>query len=138
MAPSAMSGSFHPADRIVIPVEGTDREYVVQQWAAELAAALGVPVHGLHVTSGDEEEIHDEHFSFLQTACEKWGVELTHRVASRDNVAAEILDELGTRDLVVIGTRQLGGSQDYHVGSVAAELVRNAPCPVQIVRLEGP
>lgn len=137
MAPSPMSGNFQPADRLVIPVEGTDREFEVQQWAVELAAALAIPMHALHVSRGNEEEVHEDHFSYLERTCGKWDVELETRIASRDDVAAEILDELGPRDLVVIGTRRLAESSDYHVGSVAGELVRNAPCPVQIVRLEN-
>lgn len=137
MSPDPTPGPFNPVDRLVVPVEGTDREFEVQQWVTELAAALAAPVHALHVSRGDEEEVHEDHFSFLEKACEKWDVELETRIASRDSVTDEILDELGPRDLVVIGTRRLAGSGDYHVGSVAGELVRNAPCPVQIVRLEG-
>lgn len=137
MPSNSLSGSFQPVDRIVIPVEGTDREFEAQQWAAELAGALGVPIHALHVSSGEEEELHDDHFHFIERICGKWNVDLETRVASRRDVAAEILDELGPRDLVIIGTRRLAGSGDYHVGSVAGELVQNAPCPVQIVRLEG-
>jgi nucleotide-binding universal stress UspA family protein len=123
-------------DRLVVPVQGTDREFEVQQWATELAASLDVPVHALHVSSGQEEEIHGDHFSFIEKLCEKWGVELTKRIAGRDDVAQEILDELAPRDLVVIGTRRMANGGDYHVGSVTAELVRHSPCPVQIVRLE--
>lgn len=123
-------------DRIVVPVEGTDREFEAQQWATELAASLDVPVHALHVTSGREEELHEDHFSFIESLCEKWGVELSKRVAGRDDVTQEILDELTPRDLVVIGTRRMANSGDYHVGSVTAEVVRQSPCPVQIVRLE--
>lgn len=137
MPPDEAPGSFQPMDRIVVPVQGTDREFEAQQWATELAASLGVQVHALHVTSGQEEELHGDHFSFIEKLCDKWGVELTKRVASRDDVTQEILDELAPRDLVVIGTRRMVNSgNDYHVGSVAGELVRQAPCPVQIVRLE--
>ncbi len=133
---SANPGVFQPVDRLVIPVQGTDREYDAQQWAAGLAGSLSVPIHALHVSQGDEEEVHTDHFDFLERVCEKWDVDLETRVASRNDVVAEILDELGPRDLVVIGTRRLSTSNDYHVGSVAGALVQNAPCPVQIVRLD--
>lgn len=135
--PSANPGVFQPVDRLVVPVQGTDREFDAQQWAAGLAAALNVPIHALHVTSGDQEDAHTDHFDFLERVCEKWDVDLQTRIASRNDIIAEILDELGPRDLVVIGTRRLSASNDYHVGSVAGELVQNAPCPVQIVRLEA-
>jgi nucleotide-binding universal stress UspA family protein len=134
--PSA--GTFQPANRIVIPVEGTDREFEAQQWAAKLAASLGIPVHALHVQTGPEDERNGDadHFSFIEQLAEKWDIELRTRVAGRDDVAQEILDELGPRDLAVIGTRKMANSGQYQLSSVAAELVRRAPCPVQIVRLE--
>lgn len=136
MPPREAPGSFQPMDRIVVPVEGSDREFEVQQWATELAGALSVPIHALHVSSGREDDLHEDHFSFLEKLCEKWEVDLEKRVASREDVTQEILDELGPRDVVVIGTRHMANSGDYHVGSVAAALVRQAPCPVQVVRLE--
>jgi len=136
MPPREAPGSFQPMDRIVVPVEGTDREFEAQQWATELAASLDVPVHALHVTDGREEELHEDHFSFMEKLCDKWGVELIKRIATRESVTQEILDELAPRDLVVIGTRRMANDGDYHVSSVTAELVRNSPCPVQIVRLE--
>lgn len=129
-----MSGSFRPAERIVIPVEGTDREYEAQQWAVELAAALGTPVYALHVSAGDEDIERQDHFSFLEKLSEKWDVELEAVSISSNDVVTELVEELQPRDLVVIGTRKLSGQ--YHVGSVAGALVRKAPCPVQIVRLE--
>ncbi|MDX1612341.1 MAG: universal stress protein, partial [Candidatus Thermoplasmatota archaeon] len=55
MAPSPMADAFHPAERIVIPVQGTDREYEAQQWAVEFAAALSVPVYAVHVAQGEEQ-----------------------------------------------------------------------------------
>ncbi len=129
-----MSGAFRPAERIVIPVEGTDREYEAQQWAVEFAAALGVPVSALHVAPGDEDVERQDHFSFIEKLAEKWEVELDTVTISSNDVVDELVQELQPRDLVVIGTRKLSGQ--YHVGSVAAALVRKAPCPVQIVRLE--
>jgi len=137
MSPASAPSGFQPVDRLVVPVQGTDREFEAQQWAAGMAGSLGVPLHALHVSKGDEETAHHDHFDFLEGACEKRGVELETRIAQRNEVVPEILDELGTRDLVVIGTRRLGSQNDYHVGSVAAELVQNAPCPVQIVRLDS-
>ena len=128
---SPYAGSFRPAARVVVPVQGTDREFVAEQWAVELAAALALPVHAVHVApaGSDGEGV----FDFIRSVCEKWGVRLTTLVLHGSSVAEELVEELEPRDLVVIGTRRL--AQDYHVGSVAADLVRRAPCPVQIMRL---
>ncbi len=125
------SGAFNPADRVVVPVAGTDREFIAQQWAVELAASLGLSVHAVHVSPKDPE---GDVFDYVTSLAEKWGVTLTTHVSLSDDVIAELVAELAPRDLAVIGTRRLGGH--YHVGSVAAALVRNAPCPVQIVRIE--
>ncbi len=37
-------------------------------------------------------------------------------------------------DLIVIGTRDLGAVKRFFLGSVAAEVVKKAPCPVHVVR----
>jgi nucleotide-binding universal stress UspA family protein len=128
-----MSGSFHPAERIVVPVQGADREFEAQQWAIELAAALGIGVYAVHVADGEEED-RDDLFSFIEKLGEKWDTEVATQVIASNDVVGELVEELEARDLVVIGTRQLSGQ--YHVGSVAAELLRRAPCPVHMVRLE--
>lgn len=133
MPRTSLSGFVHPADRIVVPVEGTDREFIAQQWAVELAAALGVGVCALHVTSTGATPPPGV-FTFLQEACTKWGVVLDPQLVEGENVVDEIVEELRTRDLVIIGTRRLAGH--YHLGSVSLELIRRAPCPVQVVRIE--
>lgn len=127
------AGAFAPADRIVIPVEGSDREYIAQQWAVELAAALGLPVRAIHVSNGERAAPSDV-FTFVQQIAAKHSVELTTKTLHGTDVVREIVEELGTRDVCVIGTRKL--SHHYHVGSVAGDLIEKAPCPVQVVRLE--
>lgn len=133
---SLLPESFQPADRVVIPVQGTDREFLAQQWAVEFAAALGVPICAVHVATGEEpaDVDEDEIFSYVGEEAMKWGVPIETHVQVGRNVVDVVLDELRPRDLVVIGTRRLGSA--FHMGSVTAELVRRAPCPVQIVRIE--
>jgi nucleotide-binding universal stress UspA family protein len=130
--PMSLTGSFQPADQIVIPVQGTDREYYAQQWAVEFAAAIGVPVKALHVGDGSQDD-DPEVFRYIQKLAEKHSVEITTQHLHGD-VVDELAAELAPRDLCVIGTRRL--SHAYHVGSVAAGLIEKAPCPVQVVRLE--
>lgn len=128
--------SFQPADRVVIPVQGTDREFLAQQWAVEFAAALGVPICAVHVATGAEsaDVDEDELFAYVGEEAMKWGVPIETHVLAGRSVVDVVLDEVKPRDLIVIGTRRLGSA--FHVGSVAAELVRRAPCPVQVVRIE--
>lgn len=133
MAPSPMSGAFRPADRIVVPVQGTDREFIAQQWAVEFAAALGVPICALHVTTAGKAPDNGV-FSFLEEACMKWGVTFHKQILAGEDVVDELVHEIKTRDLVIIGTRRLSGH--YHVGSITRDLVKRVHCPVQVVRIE--
>jgi nucleotide-binding universal stress UspA family protein len=45
----------------------------------------------------------------------------------------ELAEELGT-DIIVVGSRGLGGFRRALIGSVSDSLVRHAPCPVLVVR----
>jgi len=117
--------------RVVVPVGGTDREYLAQEQAVEMAAALGAPVFGLHIhTDVDPPRAV---FQYLEQQCERWGVPLETRALGGTDAAAELLQETGPMDLVVIGTRRLGGA--FHLGSVANRLIQEGQGPVQVVRL---
>ena len=133
MSRSPMAGSFRPAERIIVPVQGTDREFIAQQWAVEFAAALGVPVLALHVSPPGKAP-DAAVFSFIDEASIKWGVTLQKELLVGDNVVDELVSEIKPRDLVIIGTRHLGGR--YHMGSVALDLIQRARSPVQVVRIE--
>jgi nucleotide-binding universal stress UspA family protein len=47
--------------------------------------------------------------------------------------AATLLEEAEGADLLVVGTRGVGGFRGLLVGSVADQVVKHAPCPVVIV-----
>lgn len=128
-----MTQNAQPVRRVVIPVEGTDREYVVQEQAAEWASALGVPVYAVHVETAPEGA-HNDLWKYVQKACDRWGVALQVRVLAGTEPADEILAELDAMDLLIIGTRRLTGR--FHVGSVTESILRRAPCAVQVIRLE--
>jgi nucleotide-binding universal stress UspA family protein len=140
MAPGV---AFRPVDRIVVPSEGTDREFLAQQWAVEFAAAMGLTLHGVHVSDGtrygeagdtEDEEIARDVFSYLEKLAEKYDVPFSWTILHGGDVVGLLRDELTARDLCVIGTRRL--AHHYHVGSVTAALIESAPCPVQVVRIE--
>ena len=128
-----MSGAFRPADRIVVPVQGTDREFIAQQWAVEFAAALALPVTAIHIAEPGRDGRADL-FQFVEGVARKWGVRIESRTLESASPIVEFLKELGPRDLVVIGTARL--ARAYHVGSFAGELIRAAPCPIQVVRIQ--
>lgn len=133
-----LTPAVRPIERIVVPVEGSDREYDAQMWAIQQAADMRVPVVAIHVgepheADASERDVRDK-FRYLEKECSEWNVPFELLLLRGGKVGDEIVQELGPRDLVVIGTRRLG--TQYHLGSLAAELVRRAPCPVEVVRLE--
>ncbi len=125
--------AFRPYDRIVIPVEGTDREFLAQQTAIEIGGAMGLPVVAVHIATGASDGPPDV-FRFMEQLGRKHDVKIEGKTIHSESVVDELVAELMTRDLCIIGTRKL--SHHYHVGSIAAELIEKAPCPVQVVRLE--
>lgn len=133
MVPAHPAREGLPVRRVVVPVEGSDREYLVQEHAVALAGALEVPLTAVHVQSATDGR--NDVFAWLEKQAQGWGVELQTLTLQGQEPAAVLADELDAMDLVVIGSRRLGGR--YHVGSVADRLIRDAPCPVQVVRLPG-
>lgn len=132
MRPQAAANEVRPVTRIVVPVAGTDREFLVQEHAVFMASALEVPMLAVHVNDPTELR-NDDLFAWISKHCDTWNVELeTHSLDGQD--PAEILvEELEPMDLVIIGSEKMGGR--YHFGSIAEALVAHAPCPVQVVRL---
>lgn len=120
-----------PISRIVVPVEGTDREYIVQEHAITLASALGIPVHAVHIRA--PVGAHNDVFVWMQKHAKEWGVDFDGQSLDGEDAAAEIVLELQPLDLVIIGSSHAGTK--YRLGSVAEYLIRHAPCPVQVVRL---
>jgi nucleotide-binding universal stress UspA family protein len=60
------------------------------------------------------------------------GVEVESRVVS--GPAAEALLQAGRdADLLVVGTRGLGGFKELLLGSVSSQVTNHAPCPVVVV-----
>lgn len=125
-------GSLRLVNRVIVPVEGSAGEFFVQQWAMQMAAAVGANALGLHVSPPAGTTPPDV-FDQLRHEASRWNVSLEHRVILGTNAAEEIAAELGPRDLVVIGSRRLPTRGE--LGSNARDLVRLAPCPVVVLRL---
>ena len=64
------------------------------------------------------------------------GVEMQQRVVCGSAVAV-LLDEGAKGDLLVVGSRGLGGFKGLLLGSVSHQLVTHAPCPTVVVPMSG-
>ncbi|MDI3213958.1 universal stress protein [Arthrobacter sp. AL12] len=60
------------------------------------------------------------------------GVTVTGEVV-QGNAAAVLLGAAGNADLLVVGSRGLGGFTGLLLGSVATQVLRHAPCPLLVV-----
>ncbi len=121
-----------PIRRIVVPVEGSDREYLVQEHAVLMAAALGVGIHAVHVRSGSEDR-DDDMFAWLNKEAAQFDVDVDTAILDGEDPAEVLIEELAPLDLAIIGSARISGR--FHISSVAERLVHDAPCPVQIIRL---
>jgi nucleotide-binding universal stress UspA family protein len=141
--------------RIVVPLDGSPLAEAALPAAAELASALGLPVHVVHVVDVDvwratvqagaiaAEAYAEKQASRLRHASGYLATQvqnLRHRGLVADSELrtgspiAELLAAIHEGDAVVLAPHDRGGLQRWFLGSVADELIHRAAGPVVIVR----
>ncbi|MHC3378929.1 universal stress protein [Haloarcula sp. H-GB5] len=143
-------------DTVVIATDGSGSAERAVEAALDLAARFDATVHGLYVVdTGEVETTPKEVREALERALATTGgralsfiLEAADAEADEELVTAvregDPADEICTyavehdADVIVSGTRGRHGEHGYLLGSVAEELVREAPMPLLTVRqLEG-
>jgi nucleotide-binding universal stress UspA family protein len=136
---------------IVVGVDGSEGSSRALRWAADEAAARGDDLTLVHVWERpqayaplglgaypiDPEPIQEAAQSVLDGLVEE-AAELAPDVPVRgllvEGAAAEaLLDAARTADLLVVGSRGLGGFRSLLLGSISQQVAHHAPCPVVIV-----
>ena len=135
-------------ERIVVGVDGSTNSLTAVEWAAGMASLVAAEVVAVHamgllepVDSGDpvpsfphRAEIQE---LFETTWCQPLrAAQVRYQCLLRDGSAVPVLlavsDEVGA-DLIVVGSRGLGGYPELLLGSSSTQVAQNAHTPVTIV-----
>jgi nucleotide-binding universal stress UspA family protein len=136
--------------QIVVAIDGSEHSFRALEYAKYLGGMVGATLWLVHTVphapeilgDADQEELVARRMSagqaVLDEARQKLG-ETTPSVKEEllEGPAADaILRVAETRaaDLIVMGTRGLGSLQELLLGSVSDKVIREAHCPVMVVR----
>ena len=134
--------------RIVVGVDGSDQSITALQEAGRLALLLGARIEAVTIwryppqTSADAESLDP---SFEEDAKDTLDVALTAAygddrpaglisVVQFGHPAKALVERSAGAQMLVLGSRGLGGIQSLLLGSVSAHCATQAHCPVLIVR----
>ena len=136
-------------ERIILPVDGSDHSNKAVKKAFILAKKLEIPIYAIHVKEQTflihdpqlmnplDKLMHDQADTYLKDINdlrEKTGVPVLTRV-KKGIPYIEIVEEANDSDLIIMGIK---GKTNFHkllIGSVSEKVIRHAPCPVLLVRL---
>lgn len=142
-------GSALPGEgrRIVVAVDGSDTSKQALRWAITEATRRGVTlavVNAWHqpfvgtpypTVLFDPALFREASAAVLDealTSCDPGDV-IVERITGEGTPASVILDAAADADLVVMGSRGLGGFKGMLLGSVTTHVTRHASCPVIVV-----
>ena len=134
---------------IVVGVDGSPSAARALGWAISEAQLRGAALYILHAfpamksltgsTAHEyypqiEKEAEDELSSILSRAPDLGGLTHVTRAVRPGNPAELLIEESRGAELVVVGSRGLGGFTGLVLGSVSAQVAHHAHCPVVVVR----
>lgn len=135
-----------PFERIALGLDGSDESLVAARWCAPLAAALGASVVGVSIFEPIVEltmpSSPKNWRRTTETEIEQWGAPLTELgvdltpVAERGLSPADGLLQVADArdaDMLVLGTRGLGGFSGLRIGGVALKVLHAADRTVVLV-----
>lgn len=142
--------------KVLLPTDGSGEAELASRTAADLAQRTGSELHLVHVGSlvthgagsgvqvGPLPGVHQDELDrqaegLLEAEVERMkssGIEVAEAHLRRGRADEEVIvlaEETGA-DLIVVGSKGLGGVRRALMGSVSDSVVRHAHCPVTIVR----
>lgn len=114
---------------VVVGVDGSAGSLRTLEWALREAAARKAPLHAVHVTSSrDEAPVLARTLAGLDVS----DVEVRSETVA-GHAARHLIGLSEQAQLVVVGSRGLGGFAGLLLGSVSQHLLHHAQCPLLIV-----
>lgn len=139
--------------RVIVGVDGSDGSKAALRWAAAEAERWDVPLVAvwawefspLIVATDAPTELDELSRAVATRLRETLVAELGEDGADRvepliveDAPVRAILDTATEDDLIVVGSRGLGGFKGLVLGSVSQQVMHYSPCPVTVVHPPGP
>lgn len=132
--------------RIVVGVDGSDLAQGALQWALAEGRYRGAEVDVVHAWQLPVATGMYAGTPIYPSVAEEAGQAVLDRAVDREDTgevvvhrrlvcgtpARALLDAAGEADLVVVGSRGLGGFKSLLLGSVSRQLAHHAPCPVVV------
>jgi nucleotide-binding universal stress UspA family protein len=121
---------------IVVGVDASDSARAAADWAADLAAVRGAPLHLVHTVAGEgaPETAAPGWLRELAGAAERIGVAEIEMEVVPGTPADLLADRAAGAGLLVIGSYGEGASSGMLAGDLALALAGHVPCPVAVVR----
>jgi nucleotide-binding universal stress UspA family protein len=127
-----------PVSLVLVGVDGSDNSLRALRWAGDVAAGLDAEVLAVHAVGLLDQLHHDEVVEQFETT---WCAPLTdcdvrHRKVLLDGPPSMTMLRLIEQepvDLVVVGSRGIGGFPELQLGSTSLQLVHHCPVPVTII-----
>jgi nucleotide-binding universal stress UspA family protein len=134
-------------NRVVVGVDGSAPSKEALHWAARIAAASGATIDAVitwdyPVTSGagylpsDWDPSKDAETVLSQAVEDAYGSDRPERlrlIVREGGAARVLLAESEGAEMLVVGSRGLGGFSGLLLGSVSANCAEHAQCPVLVV-----
>ncbi|ADG12982.1 UspA domain protein [Methanocaldococcus infernus ME] len=142
--------------KIVVPTDGSDVSMKALKHAIFIAKNLDSKIYGVYVVDVSPfiglpmegswelitkvlEEEGEEILNKVKEMCEKEGVDV--EVKMLEGIPPEEIVKFAEEkeaDLIVMGTTGKTGLERILLGSVAERVIKNAPCPVLVVKRQSP
>jgi nucleotide-binding universal stress UspA family protein len=135
-------------ERVIVGVDGSEGARAALRWAAEEAERWGVPLVAVwawefspliiatDVPTGIGALSETVASRLREVLVAELGEDRADRVEAlvvEDTPVRALLDTARPGDLLVVGSRGLGGFKGLVLGSVSQQVVHHAPCPVTVV-----